>query len=294
MNTLINGIEKIKEYRSGTCWCKLQSKEEIDREGEVMNHCDGSYYDYVKLNKFSILSLRDPNNIPRCTVEYKNKKIFNIRGNSEGIIDKKFNIYINVVLSGKAVSVKRIHHFETITVGIIKNIDENYCEIAKFKNNIIVKKLNLCALDLTKLPDLSKVIVKGTFSCSNNTRLTSLKGSPQVVEGDYNCAYCNITSLEGMPSIIKGSFYCSGNKITSLKYGPKEVGENYNCNHNKLTTLEGAPNKINDLFICNNNNLISLKGAPKTARIFECDLNTKKFTIEEVKEVCDVTKRIKV
>ncbi|MBQ9271561.1 MAG: hypothetical protein IJ218_04795 [Alphaproteobacteria bacterium] len=50
---------------------------------------------------------------------------------------------------------------------------------------VIKGDLNLSDKGLTKLPDLSKVIVEGSFLCQNN-QLTSLQGAPQEVGGDIN------------------------------------------------------------------------------------------------------------
>ncbi|MBR1825746.1 MAG: hypothetical protein IJ770_04075, partial [Alphaproteobacteria bacterium] len=66
---------------------------------------------------------------------------------------------------------------------------------------VIKGNVDLMFKGLTKLPDLSKVIVKGYFNCSGN-QLTSLKGAPQKVGGNFNCSYNQLTSLKGVPQKI--------------------------------------------------------------------------------------------
>lgn len=66
-----------------------------------------------------------------------------------------------------------------------------------------------------------------------------------------------ITSLKGSPNIIKGSFNCSLNQLTSLKYGPTQTND-YDCCLNRLTNLKHAPKIINGNFYCRNNPFLPL------------------------------------
>lgn len=120
---------------------------------------------------------------------------------------------------------------------------------------------------LEKLPDLSMVVIEGSFYCSRN-RLTSLKGVPQHVGG---------------------TFLCEDNFLTSLAGAPQYVGENFRCGHNEITTLEGAPQHVGGLFHCGDNPLlVSLKGAPATAVEFNCNtcnLSTLEYAPETVQRL---------
>ena len=103
---------------------------------------------------------------------------------------------------------------------------------------------------LEKMPDLSMVVVEGSFYCSRN----------------------RLTSLEGVPQHVGGTFLCENNLLTSLAGAPQYVGENFRCGHNEITTLEGAPQHVRGLFHCGDNPLlVSLKGAPATAAEFNCN-----------------------
>ena len=54
------------------------------------------------------------------------------------------------------------------------------------------------------------------FNCTNNDKLTSLKGAPKKVSGIFNCSNCGkLESLEGAPKEVGGDFHCSN--CASLK-----------------------------------------------------------------------------
>lgn len=116
------------------------------------------------------------------------------------------------------------------------------------KNFVVKGNIDISDMDLTELPDLSTVVVKGIFDCSRNF-LTSLKGAPKEVD----------------------VFACNFNKLTSLEYGPKKA-RIYNCFCNSLKTLKGAPDAVVE-FVCSYNQLKDLEGGPKEAKIYDCSKN---------------------
>ncbi len=98
--------------------------------------------------------------------------------------------------------------------------------------------------------------------CSEKN-LTSLRGCPKEVKGDFFCDQNKLTSLEFCPEKVKGYFDCSHNKLTSLKGAPKQAGSKFYCSDNKLTTLKGSPEIVGGDFDCSHNKLTSLEGTPK-------------------------------
>lgn len=126
---------------------------------------------------------------------------------------------------------------------------------------VIKGDLNISGRGLTKLPDLSKVIVKGDFDCHDNA-LTTLEGAPQKVSGDFICSDNYLTTLKGAPQIIGKGFYCSRNRLTSLEGAPQKVGGDFYCRHNQLETLIGSPQRVDGDFNCEDNELYTLEGAP--------------------------------
>lgn len=152
--------------------------------------------------------------------------------------------------------------------------------------------VDICRLYLTSLEDLPYKLnkVAGHFDCSDNI-LTSLKGSPKIVNDDFDCQYNKLTSLEECPKIINGIFNCEVNMLTSLENAPTEVKKDFYCNNNLLVNLIGCPKIINGDFDCGYNMLTSLEGCPKKVNGAFNIRNTSssyRFTIEAIKDVCKV------
>jgi hypothetical protein len=75
----------------------------------------------------------------------------------------------------------------------------------------------------------------------------------------------------------------------------KEVGGDFSCDYNNLSSLEGAPEKVGGDFYCSHNNLSSLEGCPKyVGGDFNIRNNTKEFTEEDVRAVCNVKGKVYV
>jgi hypothetical protein len=93
-----------------------------------------------------------------------------------------------------------------------------------------------------------------------------------VVRGDFDVRFNNLLSLKNSPRVVTGSFNCSYNyDLSSLKYGPKSV-KNYYCHDCDLKSIEGAPNEVTGEFNCSyNENLTSLKDGPKIVGIYKCN-----------------------
>ena len=121
--------------------------------------------------------------------------------------------------------------------------------------------VDLRGIDLTKLPDFSRVVINGDFYCHCN-QLKTLEGAPREVGGTFDCRINQLISLEGAPSKVGGDFYCGRNKLTSLNGAPRMVGKRFNCFRNKLKTLEGAPSIVGWDFDCLNNPLENYNGKP--------------------------------
>jgi hypothetical protein len=105
--------------------------------------------------------------------------------------------------------------------------------------------------------------VTDSFVMSNCPNLTSLKGSPKWVGGNFDCRSGKLESLEWAPDEVGGDFICSYNKLKSLEGAPKRVGKTFACHENQLTSLEGCPDEIMGDFYCSDNFLKDLVGGPK-------------------------------
>lgn len=125
------------------------------------------------------------------------------------------------------------------------------------KGNVYLENKNL-----KELPDLSKVIVEGSFYCSYNP-LQSLKGAPQKVGVDFNCDNCALISLQGAPAEVGGHFDCNSNYLVTLEGAPQKVGDYFDCSCNKLAELQNCPQVVGRYFDCSYNQLTSLEGVPQ-------------------------------
>ena len=89
---------------------------------------------------------------------------------------------------------------------------------------VIEGDVDLSYKELTELPDLSKVTVKGDFLCHNN-KLTTLQGTPQKVGGEFDCSYNKLTSLTGAPQEVGGHFWCNKNDNLFSLFGLPQMQE---------------------------------------------------------------------
>ena len=103
-------------------------------------------------------------------------------------------------------------------------------------------------MDITNLEGSPDFIDTG-FYISHCDKLTSLKGSPTHVGGDYLLNNCPITSLEGCPKIINDSFGCIHTNIKDFRGGPDKVEGNLSASGSPLTSLEGLPKQMGSLHI---------------------------------------------
>lgn len=126
---------------------------------------------------------------------------------------------------------------------------------------VVAGNLILSRQELTHLPDLTNVIVKGHFYCNYN-HLQNLHGMPQTVEGSVYCNHNDLTSLAGAPRHVGKDFCCNDNMLVTLEGGPERLGGDYHCQNNKLVLLKGAPKSIGESFYCNNNRLTTMEGCP--------------------------------
>lgn len=73
---------------------KLTTPEQLDVEGERMQHCVGSYAKHVADGKTTIYSLRDATGHPHVTIEVARKKVIQIRGKQNEKPAEKYEKYV--------------------------------------------------------------------------------------------------------------------------------------------------------------------------------------------------------
>ena len=297
LNESLKGVEVVFEIDDNLTLYRLKTPEALDFESEQMGHCigKGSYDIYVQNGMIEIYSIRDKNGNPHVTFEvwYK-KEIHQCKGKQNKMPKFKYIPAIQKVIQQQKweiiEDVENTFHFKKN--GKLYNL----LDLPKNEEFIFVGDLDLSNSNLTKLPDLSNVILEGNFDCSCNW-LPSLKGTPKIIKGsfncsfnelntldygpnnsiwDYNCSHNKLTSLKGVPSIIRHDFDCSYNSLITLKNGPSKVEHNYYCSHNKLITLEYSPIYPIWAYNCSHNKLESLNGCLSILFEFNCSHNNLK------------------
>ena len=72
--------------------------------------------------------------------------------------------------------------------------------------------------------------------------MTSLRGCPRIVKGEFNCSRQNLTNLVGGPERVTGHYSCSLNQhIESFKGIAKFIGGDFYCNNNSGLTEKDIP-----------------------------------------------------
>lgn len=129
--------------------------------------------------------------------------------------------------------------------------------IKKCKDNEDIA-LDLSKLKLSKLPpELSELRLEYLFINDNN--LSTLRGCPKEVNGDFYCCDNELTTLNGCPRIVKGTFNCDNNKIKTLKGSPKFIGEDFSIINNELISLKYCTKNVGCFICCRGNPLVDLK-----------------------------------
>lgn len=79
--------------------------------------------------------------------------------------------------------------------------------------------------------------VGNSLSCDKDDRLHSLKESPKIINGIFNCSGVRLHSLEGSPLIVRGNYQADNNELTSLKDIHKQIKEihgTFSVRHNPI------------------------------------------------------------
>lgn len=89
--------EVVYEFDDGVTVQKLTTKEQLDVEGDVMQHCVGGYCDQVRRGTSEIYSVRDANGRPHVTIEYSphQRRFVQVRGKQNDDPTPKWQKYVD-------------------------------------------------------------------------------------------------------------------------------------------------------------------------------------------------------
>ena len=229
----LKGTEFVMNLPNNMVGYRLTTPEALDFESEYMGHCvgKGGYDKAVKEGAVQIYSIRDKNGEPHATFEVRGNDIYQCKGKGNKAPVARYRPAVQEFVRQMKLDIK--HDFANIA--LIQQ-DGQYYDIYHLPEGFVVKgDLNFSDQDITELPDLSSVIVRGNFDCSY-TSITSLQGSPKQVDGDFICHSTQITSLHGASERVKGAFDCRWTQVTSLE-GLSEVTR-FRCTGTRFTRDE--------------------------------------------------------
>ncbi len=268
---LQQGIEFITNLTNNYKVVRLLTPEALDAEATHMRHCigDGTFDERITDKETVIYSIRDSENKPHVTLEINNNKICQCTGKNNKRPIPKYIPYVLELLEKLNLNLT----IKTAKIGIIRN-EGVYYNLFDLPNEFVIKgDLDISEMELSKLPNLSHVIILGNFTCAGN-QLHDLTGSPREVHGFFDCSRNQITNLEGCTRHIGKSFLCQHNQLLSLIGGPTTVLKDYDCSNNCLQTLSGAPEHIYRNFICIGNQIPNLNGGPSfVEQTINCSYN---------------------
>lgn len=133
------------------------------------------------------------------------------------------------------------------------------------KRIVVLGEVNLSYCSLKKIP-FEMLYVSGSLHINNN-QISSLKGCPSHIGGDFHCRYNILKNFEYCPVVKHNrSILADHNQIKSLKGLPKYT-KSLDISHNNLKTLEGCPEEMEYLKV-NDNKIKTLKYCPKFVKCF--------------------------
>lgn len=215
------GLKILHTFENGYKLVKLTTKENFDREGNLMRHCVAGYYErFIREKTFMILSVRDKENKPLATIEAKMKfdtlRIEQIKGRSNrevydyetaklffDYLESNVKNYLLVDESALGPKVYDSRKNKKIPLllwdkGGIINSDLNLSNsrVSTLPPNLTIKG-NLI-LDNSSIVMLEDVIVEGYVQAQNSS-LSVISDNTQV----GRCVYIQKAGLMYYPNHIK-------------------------------------------------------------------------------------------
>ncbi len=216
-----------------------------------------------------VILVRDPKTYPQPYPDFE-RTVTNwldeVNGGKQGIYCLNSKLYNDNRLNNKIVTVRDMNP------EIIKKIAKVYG----------IKLRNLIIND-----DMS-IDVKGDVDLSDRV-LTKFPLVFNRVFGNFRATDNNLTTLEGSPCIVDGDFLVYNNKLESLKGGPTKVGGEYSISTNNLKSLDHCPTEVGSHFDMSfNKNLSHIRRADVTCQIGDKFVNrgaddTDSYTYEGMK-----------
>ena len=193
-------IQVLHTFKDGFTFVSCLDAQSIKREGKLMNHCVGSeaqgYIRDVAKGTLQIWSLRDPNNNPHCTIEYKvrTKTINQIKGKRNNGITKTYQPYVLewLKLAEKTNLISTFNPADLMNLGILSQ-DGVWYDVNHLPSDFTVRGDLTISKAIVTLPE--KLNVEGNLYINNSTVTTS---NGLVVGGNLSIMATEITLPDGI------------------------------------------------------------------------------------------------
>ena len=100
-------------------------------------------------------------------------------------------------------------------------------------------------LEKNKIKHLCKINDNNTIDCINFFTLTEQRITElpefirfNIASDGFSVSKNRLTTLRGCPKIVKGDFYCYSNALKTLEFAPEEVGGDFYCENNAVLFTE--------------------------------------------------------
>jgi len=219
------GIKVVREYPEGFKWVKVFSEQSLNREGLLMKHCVGSYYEKVKHGHCVVYSLRNPDNIPKCTVEVIKTSVTQIKGFANGSIKEKYVKYVKNFIKTPIKGEKYEKVEDLDNIGIIEQ-EGIWHNIQHLPDNFIIDDFHeFKKFNIKKLPNII-ILHQIKFTGCNIDEINGVKGDHLILKA------CKIKEIKGIVAVTSLSIYnCKplmfkkGSKVTQYFAGdPSKIG----------------------------------------------------------------------
>lgn len=234
----MNQAYKVMDCENGYYFVLLYGRDALKFEGKHMHHCLQNDYwaNAIKKPEQELYSLRDANGEPHLTLEIENNQVLQCQGRTHTDPNPILRKMVREFIAKNHFEIPDVNTWNK-HIAYIKQDGVLY-DVFNLPKNFVVTKgnIDLCAMGLDKLPDMSSVIVNTSYNCANNN-LTDLTGAPYTVNGDARFIKNPLTSLRGMPRNIGGKIYLSETQLTTKSFVPLYM-------ENKLDDIVGVDDNL--------------------------------------------------
>lgn len=191
---LLAETDKIMELHNGFFVVKLKTKKSYEIEGDDMLNCVDTFFDRTDS---VIYSLRDKFNHPHCTIEIRDKIVYQIKGKLNNSVPKKYHPYIYEFLNSFDFDYIEPYDLEKIKALSFGNflINKNSCtnsltinksfvlheDPPKKFNNVVVKSDVFIKNEISK-PFADKLCIHGDLIIKKNQNIANL-AKEVIVQG---------------------------------------------------------------------------------------------------------------